>query len=506
MAEEAHPFDDPMAEELALLGHDIRSAVSDILAGLAAIDDAGLAPHDKQQLVRARATGESLGRYLRDGLATLLTQAPIVLENAPTDLGTLLEDLKRRWAYSANRNSSSLLVTASNLPQSIHCNRTAVDRVLSNLLSNAIRHSLNKPVTLDVTHPSPDQLCFKVIDQGPGFPDMPSGRGTSKALHSTAQPVWENRQGHGLGLNIAHNLTKRMAASLTFENRADGGGVATFVLPVTVAAQTATTQTKEETNLRGKTILIADDSAPQVLLLTRLLSDYGAECSVVRDGHAAEAALFSGGYDLALIDLEMPGRTGLEICRAYCAQPTARASSTRIVILTAHHLDSVHQSAISAGADQVLVKPITSGTGLVSALMGAAPPETSPALSANARQEPSPPDLPEGIARLLEIAGPEMASELLSRYEEDLAAVQTKLVSALSVQDWQVLRAASHVLIALSGTAGMERLEQSARSFNLAANDNDSVHLSQHSTKVLDGLADLLVFVRRAAQERQGSR
>jgi CheY-like chemotaxis protein/HPt (histidine-containing phosphotransfer) domain-containing protein len=504
MAEQARPFDEPVAEELALLGHDIRSAISDILAGLTSIDDAGLAPADKQQLARARATGESLRNYLRDGLATLLTQAPIVLETAPTDLDRLLEDLAHRWAYSVDCNRSSLRITKSDLPHSIHCNRTAVDRVLSNLLSNAIRHSQGKPVTLNVSHPSPDRLCFAVIDQGPGFPNMAPQDGASQAVRPSALPAWENHEGHGLGLNIALNLAKRMAAKLTFENRAGGGGVARFDLPVTVAAPTAPPRPEDENSLRGKTILIADDSAPQVLLLVRLLSDCGAECSVVREGHAAEAALLAGSYDLALIDLEMPGRTGLEICRAYCAHPLARTSATRIVILTAHHLDTIHQSAISAGADQVLVKPITSASGLVSALAGA--PTPAPALAANAAQEPNPQDLPAGFARLLEIAGPDMASELLSRYEEDLAAVQTKLVSALPAQDWQVLRAASHVLIALSGTAGMERLEQSARSFNLAANDNDSVNLSQHSTTVLDGLADLLVFVRRAAQERQGSR
>ncbi|MGB3279789.1 MAG: hybrid sensor histidine kinase/response regulator [Pseudorhodobacter sp.] len=502
MAEQARPFDDPMAEELALLGHDVRSAISDILAGLTSIDDAGLAPADKQQLARAKATGESLKHYLRDGLATLLTQAPIVLETAPTDLGRLLEDLAQRWAYSADRDSSNLLVTTSNLPQNIHCNRTAVDRVLSNLLSNAIRHSQGKPVTLNVSHPSPDRLCFAVIDQGPGFPDMAPHGGGAQGVQPSALPAWENQEGHGLGLNIAHRLARRMAAKLTFENRAGGGGVARFDLPVTVAAPTALPRPDEENGLRGKTILIADDSAPQVVLLARLLTEYGAECSVVREGHAAEAALLAGSYDLALIDLEMPGRTGLEICRAFCAHPSTRNSTTRIVILTAHHLDTIHQSAISAGADQVLVKPITSASGLVSALLGT----PTPALAANAAQEPAPQDLPASFARLLEIAGPDMAAELLSRYEEDLASVQTKLVSALPKQDWQVLRAASHVLIALSGTAGMERLEQSARSFNLAANDNDSVNLSQHSTTVLDGLADLLVFVRRAAQERQGSR
>lgn len=489
MKNHVRPENDPMAEELALLGHDIRSAVTDVMAGLAMIDQTQLATTDRLQLDRAKATAESLVRYLEEGMTTLLAQAPPLLEQAPTDLALLLQDLKRRWGYAVNNTANAVIITAANVPKVVPCNRTALDRILSNLISNAINYSQGQTIRLDVTHPSAEVLCFTITDQGPGFPANIGERpGQDSAL-----PAWESREGHGLGLSIAQTLARRMGATLDLRNGRGGGGVATLCLPISLVPEGDAPLPVDTRCLLGKRVLIADDSMPQLLLLAQFLRDCGALITMVRDGVAAEKAIETGSFDLALIDLEMPGRTGLEICKAFQHHP----KPTRIVILTAHHLPNIHQSALSAGAAQVLVKPITSSQALAEALCQHHP-ERPDAVGAKPSAETG------EFARLLEIAGPEMASELLARYQEDLVSVQSKLVAALPELDWQSLRAASHVLIALAGTAGMVALEHNARAFNLAANDNNRSAVLSQKDAMLDGLTDLLTYVQQIAQERQG--
>ena len=493
MKNHVRPDNDPMAEELALLGHDLRSAVTDVMAGLAMIDQTQLSATDRLQLDRAKATAESLVRYLEEGMTTLLAQAPPLLEQAPTNLALLLQDLKRRWGYAVNNNANAVIITAANVPKVVPCNRTAVDRILSNLISNAIKYSQGQTIRLDVTHPSAELLCFTITDQGPGFPANIGERpGQDSAL-----PAWESREGHGLGLSIAQTLARRMGATLDLRNSPDGGGVATLCLPISLVPEGDAPPPVDARCLLGKRVLIADDSMPQLLLLAQFLRDCGAQITMVRDGVAAEKAIETGSFDLALIDLEMPGRTGLEICKAFHDHPNRTTKPTRIVILTAHHLPDIHQRALSAGAAQVLVKPITSSQALAEALCQhpPEPPSTAPTdLSAETGE----------FTRLLEIAGPEMARELLARYHEDLTSVQNKLVAALPELDWQSLRAASHVLIALAGTAGMVALEHNARAFNLAANDNNRSEVLSQKDAMLDGLTDLLTYVQQIAQERQG--
>lgn len=475
------PDTDQMAEELALLGHDLRSAVADVIAGLSLIDDSPLATADRVQLERAKATTESLVRYLEEGLTTLLAQATPKPDRSLIDLDRLLRDVKRRWGH-AGEQTGGVIVTSVNLPTRVQCNHTALDRILSNLISNAITYSGGQTIRLDVTHPDQTSLRFTITDQGPGFPPHIS----TAPRTGSALPAWHTREGHGLGLGIAQTLAQRIGASLTLHNNPGGGGVATLLVPITVADATNTTAI-DTSCLHGKKVLIADDSMPQLLLLSKLLRDNGAETTMVRDGHAATRALENGAFDLALLDLEMPGRTGLEICEALRDQAKC---APRIVILTAHSLPAVHQSALTAGAAQVLVKPITSSLALAEALCGDPPIPTT--------------ETPSDFTRLLDMAGPDLAAELLARYHDDLTAIQTTLTTALKHFDWQNLRAASHVLIALAGTAGMARLEQVARAFNLAANQNNSAALQSHQAAILGGLTDLIRYIQGVSQERQG--
>ncbi|WP_415233342.1 response regulator [Pseudorhodobacter sp.] len=494
MKKNARPSGDPLSEELALLGHDIRSAISDILAGLALIDDSRLDLSDRQQLDRTKATTETLAGYLEDGMATLLAQAPREVQPVRTNLSRFLGDLSRRWSYSADRKTNAVIITSSGLPDVVLCNRNALNRILSNLISNAITHSDGQPVSLTVSHPAPDKLHFIIADKGPGFPENIADRPGHGSAGNSALPAWEGHegQGHGLGLNIAQTLAQRMGAVLRLHNQAGGGAVAELLLPISIAADLPVPPA-DTSCLMGKTVLIADDSAPQLLLLKHYLAECGARVTALRDGAAAEAALIVGQFDLALIDLEMPGRSGLEICAALRNHPAKTDKPTSIVILTAHQLPSIHQKALAAGANRVLVKPFTSASALAAALCGDLPPaaEPRPALDATA------------FMRLLDIAGPDMAAELLARYQEDLTSVQARLVAGLAANDWKNLSAASHVLIALAGTAGMGDLEQACREFNLAANDADSVSMAKHRDAMLNGLADLLSFVKRTALERQ---
>lgn len=103
-------------------------------------------------------------------------------------------------------------------------------------------------------------------------------------------------------------------------------------------------------------ILIVDDD-PQVRgLLTDLLGEHGYEVVAAPDGDTAWEIVLDGGCDLVLSDLMMPGLDGFSLCRRIRETPTTR--HIPVFSLTGLGSREVVLTALDAGADHVLVKPL----------------------------------------------------------------------------------------------------------------------------------------------------
>jgi len=107
----------------------------------------------------------------------------------------------------------------------------------------------------------------------------------------------------------------------------------------------------------SKRVLIAEDEESIVASLDFLMRQCGFATRVARDGEAAIASLGDFRPDLVLLDLMLPGRSGLEVCRAIRAD--AALGATRVLMLTAK--GGVHDQArgMEAGADDYLTKPFS---------------------------------------------------------------------------------------------------------------------------------------------------
>lgn len=99
---------------------------------------------------------------------------------------------------------------------------------------------------------------------------------------------------------------------------------------------------------------------------------------------------------------------------------------------------------------------------------------------------------------LLAMAGPEVAPELVAQMAADLAAVRVALALALAETDWAGIRAQTHVLVALAGSAGARGLEHASHALNLAAHETDADRARALGPGVLAGLDGLIRFVEAA--------
>ena len=104
-------------------------------------------------------------------------------------------------------------------------------------------------------------------------------------------------------------------------------------------------------------VLIIDDEAVNRRLAQVLFQKLGWEVETVDRGARALLHLAARRYDLILLDISMPGMTGLEVCQHIRADP--RLMAVRVIAYTAHALLEQQQRFLASGFDAVLLKPIS---------------------------------------------------------------------------------------------------------------------------------------------------
>jgi CheY-like chemotaxis protein len=106
-----------------------------------------------------------------------------------------------------------------------------------------------------------------------------------------------------------------------------------------------------------KTLLIADDQAYVRLLVGTTLASDDYRVVEAADGNEAWEKLLTHHPEVAIMDVNMPGRTGLDLARAIRAHPELAA--TRVIMLSARSLPDEIEEGLKAGADVYLTKPFS---------------------------------------------------------------------------------------------------------------------------------------------------
>lgn len=484
---------------LALLGHDLRAALAEMRTSLHLVDDLQLPDEARAMLGRCRAIGRTLDRMIDQSVMVCLGQgSPVLSKQTDVDTFEFLEDLRQRWqGHVADSGHRFALIAAGDLPVSFRTDRNALERVLANLIGNAIRHTPPGPITLTFKISGGDLLLIAVEDQGPGFPleHLP-------ALQAQfTLPPEARRVGGGYGLQSVKLLVEAMGGRCNARNKADGGAEVGICLPLAASATAsdaaAAPVLAPPPDLTGTRLMMADDSASSRELVSALARHIGASLSVVEDGTKAIAALQNGPLpDALILDDEMPGASGLQVLRWLRSQGEPYASLP--VLALTSHIDADKVAALhGAGATVVLTKPVLCPLELGRAVRRAQGLDRS--------CDPGEPIAPafadlSSLQRLAQLAGPDAAAELFLRLEEDLAAARDGLAAAAQSASYSEIRAHSHVIIALAGTAGAMHLHDDAVSLNGMAHDHAPIERVIALAKALDiGLDGLLRAVRVAA-------
>lgn len=245
------------------------------------------------------------------------------------------------------------------------CDELRINQVLVNLLSNAVKYTnAGGHVWLTVREEQgaegKSRVSFAVRDDGIGIPEEKQ-RLIFQSFEQADDSENARRQGTGLGLAICSSLVHMMDSDIELQSAPGAGSTFRFTVELTpMEEEPQETHAGETVNLKGKTVLVAEDNALNMEIIHTLLEDYGMRVEEAGNGKEAVEAVKArpGHYDLVLMDIMMPVMDGLEATREIRRIPRDDCRTLPIVAMSANAFDEDVKRSLASGMNGHLSKPV----------------------------------------------------------------------------------------------------------------------------------------------------
>ncbi len=351
---------------LAMMSHDIRAPIAGITGFASLLRDSPMGGTQAGYLDSIERCGKNLLSLVSELLEISRIEAgELDLVKAPFDLPTLLDEIIEMFSLVA-RNKGIALRThcVPGTPSTIITDRRRLFQLLTNIVGNAIKFTPSGEVTIKVECDpagSADRLWrFAVTDTGPGIP--------AEMCDAVFDPYHrlENvrtSEGSGLGLSITRQICRALGGDALIESPAQGGTtvVATILAAVGPDLNIEASGVLNRPSGAGRTlnVLVVDDSAANARLAALVLRRFGCEPAVAADGREALELCAAKAFDLVLMDLSLPGMSGMETVRVLRERDRGHPAPRRLLIyaLSASVLTEDRAACLAAGMDGFVPKP-----------------------------------------------------------------------------------------------------------------------------------------------------
>ena len=484
---------------LAVMSHEIRSPLNGIIGYTDLLLDSPLNPGQREQARIVRQCGNALITVIDDILDFSKIEAgKLDLACDHFDLAEALDGVAAiMGAAAANKGLQLTVAVAAGVPRGLKGDEHRLRQVLLNLVSNAVKFTESGSVDIGVetVTEAPDRvrLRFIVSDTGVGIPLEAQPR-LFDAFYQVEGTYRRKVGGTGLGLAICGKLVELMGGEIGVQSMPGLGSRFSFTAEFARGerqarlAEVAAAAAESDAPLH---ILLVDDLEINREVAGALLTQAGHSVDFARNGAEAVAAVSANGYDLVLMDVQMPVMDGYEATTRIRSLPVGKRAIP-ILAMTAYATRQDIERCTLVGMNGHIAKPIDRRTllGAIRSLAG------QPAASAPSPADAPPPellstdvleDLEAGIGRA-EMA--RLAGSVIAR----LDAATDLFHRDAAAGRYDRVRDLAHKLISATGYLGLLRL-----SALFGQLQDEAAQAAEGSPHDLSATLDRIVETKRAS-------
>jgi signal transduction histidine kinase/CheY-like chemotaxis protein/HPt (histidine-containing phosphotransfer) domain-containing protein len=371
--DEAEAANHAKSEFLANMSHEIRTPMNAVL-GFTELLRRGFGKSERETskyLNTIHASGKHLLALINDILDLSKVEAgKLEVERIACSPHVIARQAVLELEVKAREKGIGLEFAATGpVPQTVRSDPLRLRQIILNLANNAIKFTERGGVRIEacLVPGTPALYSLKVIDSGIGIPPDRIGS-LFEAFAQADSSITRKYGGTGLGLVISRKLARALSGDVTVESEPGKGSVFTVTFEtgplegVPMLAPGAVHDDQGESAVAAANrwsipparVLVVDDAAENRELASLVLSQQGLWVEEADDGRVAVEMAKKGGFDLILMDMQMPVMDG------YAATRAIRAAGIKvpIVALTANAMRGFEADMREAGCDLFLTKPI----------------------------------------------------------------------------------------------------------------------------------------------------